>query len=377
MQKIWAVIRREFVERVRTKAFVIGTLLGPLFFGALMIIPGLLLSKQSVNQRLVIVDALDGDFGSRVIQALSTARVGKGPDAQPAYEPVRVPAVGRVQEVRDSLVPFVGLSKERASSIDGILVLDEEALASSKVNYYGKNVGSMQDMGQLRTTLTPLLISERLKRVGVDPVVALRASTPLDLATWKVSEGKLTGETGASTFALAYVMGIILYMALVLYGTQVMSSIIEEKSNRIVEVLISSLTPFQMMLGKVVGVGLVSLLQIGIWASAAALLSKYQAPIMKALGVASAGGGIGSMLPSMRPDLLIVFLLFFVLGFLLYSSAYAAVGSMCNTMQETQQAQTPIMICTLIGWFSAIGLLRDPTGPVAKVASLIPPSRHS
>jgi len=374
MRKVLAVIRREFVERVRTKAFIIFTLIGPLFFGAIAIIPALLLSRGSTGQRIAVVDGSGGEFGSRVQQALAAARVGKGANAKALYAPVRIQADGRLQDVVDSLVSRTALSKKTDESLDGVLIVDEGSVPTGKVRYYGKNVGSMEDMRELQSRITPLMISERLRDVGVDPAVAIRATTPANLETRKVTDGKLTNESGATTFILAYAMGIILYMALVLYGTQVMTSVIEEKSNRIVEVLVSSLTPFQMMLGKVIGVGLVSLLQLSIWAGAAYLLQSNQAKILGLFGVAAAGsGGVASILPSMDPLLLVVFLLFFVLGFLFYSSAYAAIGSMCNTVQEAQQAQAPIMVMTLTGWFSVFALLRDPTSAFAKVASLIPP----
>jgi ABC-2 type transport system permease protein len=369
MNKILAVIRREFIERIRTKAFIIGTILGPIFFGAIAIIPGLLLSRQSTGQRIVIVDGGPGDFGTRVESTLQSVKKG----AEPVYLPIRVDAGGRLQAVVDSLIPRTALSKSEGPSADGLLIIDDGAVTTGKLRYYGKNVGSIADVRQLEGALTPLMISERLRAVGVDPAVAMKATTPVDLETRKVTEGRLTAESGGSTFALAYGMGIILYMALVLYGTQVMTSIVEEKSNRIVEVLVSSLTPFQMMLGKVVGVGMVSLLQLGIWAAAAYALSKNQAKIMALFGATAAGPGVASVLPSMDPGLLIVFLMFFILGFLFYSSAYAAIGSMCNTVQETQQAQTPIMVLTLTGWFSAFALLRDPTSTFAKIASLVPP----
>lgn len=373
MRKIFAVIRREFVERVRTKAFIIGTVLGPIFFGAMAIIPGLLLSKQTTGQRIVVVDGSSNGFGSRIEEALKQVKLGKGEAAKSLYAPERVSAVGRVQAVIDSLVPMTGLSKQHAASFDGLLIVDEDVLATGKLRYFGKNVGSMGDMGELRGSLTPLMITERLRAVGVDPGVAMEAASPVKLDTRKVAEGKLTDETGASTFGLAYAMGIILYMALVLYGTQVMSSVIEEKSNRIVEVLVSSLTPFQMMLGKVLGVGLVSITQLGIWAVTFVGLQKNQSKILAAFGAAGGDGGVASVLPSMSPSLIVVFLAFFVLGFLFYSSAYAAIGSMCNTIQEAQQLQTPIMVMTIAGWFSVFALLRDPTSSFARVASLIPP----
>ena len=373
LKKTIAVIRREFVERVRTKAFIIGTVLGPIFFGAMAIIPGLLLSRGSVGQRVVVVDGTANEFGRRIEEVLQAAKSGSGPNAKPVYSPLRLAAGARVQDVIDSLVPMTGLSKKDPAAVDGLLIVDEGSVTTGKLRYYGKNVGSMEDMRQLRSSLTPLMIAERLRSVGVDPAVAMRAAAPIDLDTRKIADGKLTAESGMSTFVLAYAMGVILYMALVLYGTQVMTSVIEEKSNRIVEVLVSSLTPFQMMLGKVIGVGLVSLLQLGIWAGAFLFLQQNQAKILGMFGVAGGDGGVASILPSMDPWLIVVFLGFFVLGFLFYSSAYAAIGSMCNTVQEAQQLQTPVMVMTLTGWFSAFALLRDPTSSFAKVASLIPP----
>lgn len=368
MHKIIAVIRREFLERVRTKAFIIGTLLGPVFFIALVVIPGLLLSRGSTGLRIAVIDASEGDFGQRVVNALGEVR----PGGKAKYVPTRIAAAGRAPDVLDSLVPFTGLSEASdANAWDGLLIVDEGAITTGKVSYYGDNVGSLEDMQSLRQALTPLVITERLSRSGVDPSVALRATTPVSLDSRKVTQGKLTGESGEATFALAYAMGIILYMALLLYGTQVMTSIIEEKSNRIIEILVSSLTPFQMLLGKVVGVGLVSLLQIGIWATAAVLLSENRGTVMGWFGLETAGAGIG--LPAMDPGLVAVFLVFFALGFLLYSSAYAAVGSMCNTVQETQQAQMPVMMFVLVGFFSTFALLRDPTSTFAKVAGFIPP----
>jgi ABC-2 type transport system permease protein len=317
---------------------------------------------------VAVVDAAANDFGERVATALAMVKSG----AKAKYLPTRIPAAGRAADVLDSLVPFTGLSEDsEANRLDGILIVDESGLTKGRLSYYGDNVGSIEDMQGLRQALTPLVITERLRRSGVDPGIALSATLPVDLETRKVTQGRLTGESGEATFALAYAMGIILYMALLLYGSQVMTSIIEEKSNRIIEVLVSSLSPFQMLLGKVVGVGLVSLLQIGIWAGAAYFLSENRATVMGWFGIQTASAQVG--LPAMEPGLVVVFLAFFTLGFLLYSSAYAAVGSMCSTVQETQQAQLPVMLFVLVGFFSTFALLRDPTSTFAKVAGFVPP----
>jgi ABC-2 type transport system permease protein len=373
MSKVVAVVRREFIERVRTRAFVLTTLLGPVFFIGMAVLPVLLISREVAGRKVVVVDAGTGSFGARVEAALSAARKGTGPDAVPKYLPTLIVAGNQAGAVRDSLVPRTGLSQRDGESIDGIMMVSEGGIAKGQLTYLGVDVGSPRAMEDLRRTLGPVMMTERLQRAGVDPAVALGAVAPLDLETRKVSEGRLTNESGGATFALAYAMSFILYIALLLYGTQVMTSVVEEKSNRIMEILVSSLTPFQLLLGKVIGVGLVGLLQIGVWSTAAKLLATYQGKLMAAFGVTGAGGGVPFLLPSMPTDLLVVFLVFFALGFLLYSAAYAAIGSMCNTVQETQQAQMPVMLFILMGLMSMFALLNDPNGSLARTLSLIPP----
>lgn len=371
MRKVWAVIRREFVERVRTKIFILGTLLFPLFMAAMFVIPGYLMSRSTGTKVIAFVDATSDSLGIQLQGSLEAARIGRGETARPRYRVTRFAAAGRQQSVRDSLVPFTGRSRQGAGGFHGILVVSDSTVPTGRADYYGANVASFDDMDDLERTLRPIVITKRLTRFGVDPSEVMKAVRGIDLVTTKVADGKLTGESGAATFMLAYAMGFILYLSLLLFGTQVMNSIVEEKNNRIVEVLASSLTPFQMMLGKVVGIGLVALLQIGIWTGAATVLSSQQQRILSALG-ATASGPVAFSLPAMAPDLLVVFLLFFALGFLLFAAAYAAVGAMCNTTQEAGQLQMPVMMFVLMGFFSVFALVRDPNGTAAHVLSYVP-----
>jgi ABC-2 type transport system permease protein len=238
-------------------------------------------------------------------------------------------------------------------------------------------------MRELTQAIRPTVIAKRLEAIGVDPAVVMRSVQGISMVSTKVADGKLTGDSGEQTFFLAYGMGFILYLSLLIFGGQVMTSIVEEKNNRIVEILASSLTPFQMMLGKVVGVGTVALFQIGIWAGTATFISSNQRRIMEALG-ADGAGPMPFAMPQMGADLLIVFLLFFGLGFLLFAAMYAAVGAMCNTTQEAQQAQMPVMMFVLAGFFSVFALIREPNGTAAQVLTYVPllspfvtPMRHS
>ncbi|MGQ0701827.1 MAG: ABC transporter permease [Gemmatimonadales bacterium] len=372
MRKVWAVIRREVVERVRTKAFILSTLLFPVLMGVLVVLPAFLMGRSTGTRTVALVDATTNDLGSRIEATLQSERIGRGPEALPRYRVQRFPAAGRATLVRDSLVPYTGLSRKRAGGWDGILVVSDSTVPSGRADYYGANVASFRDMEELERTMRPVVIAERLEGIGVDLETVMKSVQGINLATTKVSNGRLTSESGASTFVLAYAMGFILYFALLLFGTQVMTSIIEEKTSRIVEVLASSLTPFQMMLGKVVGVGLVALIQLGIWAGIAAYLGSHQAQILGLFGATPGPGGPMFTLPAMPLDLMVVFFLFFALGFLLYAAAYAAVGAMCSTVQDAQQLQMPVMLFVLAGFFSTFALMRDPNGTAAQVLSFIP-----
>lgn len=372
MRKTWAVIRREFVERVRTRAFILATILGPVFFAVMFILPGYLMSRDTGVKRIAVVDGTTSEFGSKIAAALSASRSGQGATATQRYAVTRVPAAGREIAVRDSLVRMTGLSSKSAEGFEGLLLVSDSSLVTGRLHYLGANVGSFRDVGELEGVTRRLVVVERLTGIGIDPADVMKSQEGIDLVTAKVADGKLTGESGAATFFLAYAMGIILYISLLIFGSQVMTSIVEEKTSRIVEVLASSLTPFQMMLGKVVGVGLVALVQIGIWTGAATLFSTYKDQIMSALGVA-ASGPLPLALPSMSPDLFLVFLAFFALGFLLYAAAYAAIGAMCNTTQDAQQLQFPVMMFVIAGFFSVFALIRDPNGTAAQVLSFVPP----
>jgi len=366
MNKVWAVIRREFIERVRTKAFLLSTLLFPVFIGAMMVLPALLLTKTSGVKRVAVLDGTSVAFGARVNEALLAVKRGSDPDAGAQYEPTLVVATGeRLEAVRDSLIAVTGLNRDAGPSLNGVLVLTDEGLASGRLQYFGDNAGSIPAMEELEGTVRPLVTRQRLEREGVDPMVVMRAIGPVSLATQRVAEGKLTGQSGGATFAIAYAMGFILYMALLIYGIQVMTSIVEEKTNRIMEVLASSMSPFQMLLGKILGVGAVALLQLGIWAGAAYGATTYRVQLLGLFGVdAAASGGMAGLIPTIPGSLLVVFLVFFVLGFLLYSAMFAAVGSMCNTVQETQQAQFPVMFLIILGLMTMFALLNDPNSPL-------------
>jgi ABC-2 type transport system permease protein len=371
MRKTLAVIRREFVERVRTRAFVLSTILGPVIMGVLMFMPILLAGRATTSRNIIVVDAANGTFGDRVTAALTESRFGGPGQERPRYRVGRIDAANRAQAVADSLTRLIGLSQGPSDAPDGFLVLTDSALATGEIHYYGSNVGSIADMSVLEGLVRPVVQTERLMREHVDTAVVRRATARIEMNSSKVTEGKLTGESGASSFWLAYIMTFILYISLVLYGIQVMSSVLEEKTSRIMEILASSLTPFQLMLGKVIGVCSVGLFQLGIWSATSLYLTSNLVPILKLFG-RSPDAAASVTIPSISPALLAVFLTFFLLGFFLYAALYAAVGSMCSTQQDTQQAQQPVTLSILTGFMCMFPVLNDPSGSLARTLSLIP-----
>lgn len=365
MHKLWAVIRREFVARVRTRTFVVTTVLGPLLMAGMMLVPALLSTKQASVRHIVIVDGGDRGLG-RMAQATLRSKFPEHYTLE-----VMVFPTGETERLQAVISRIDAPSDATGAAIDGVVVLDPEMLAEDRIAYYGSNVSSMRDMSDLRRGLRDAIVAERLSELGVNLSLVQEASRPFTLTTERVTDGKMTGESGEASFALAYAMAFLLYIALLLYGVQVMSAVVEEKTNRINEVLVSSLTPFELLFGKIVGVGSAGMVQLGLWVGSAMVLTTFRAEIASAFGVTEAAI-MAVPIPTVSPALLAVFLVFFLLGFFLYSSAYAAVGAMCNTMQETQQASMPVTLTVVVGFVMVFNVIGDPAGSMARTFSLIP-----
>jgi ABC-2 type transport system permease protein len=352
VRKILAVIRREFVERVRQRWFWVMAVLGPLFFGALFILPTLLAGKGGVK-RIAVVDGTTSTFGAQL-----TARL----DRESLFIAVRVPAG---PGTTDSLMAAVDRKE-----IDGFLIVADIAVDSGKAMYRASNVSSFVTIGTLERVIGEVVNATRLEREGVNPLLVARARIHVDLDSKKVSGGKATGESAAQSFSLAYFMGIILYMAILLYGINVMSSVLEEKTTKIVEVLVSSLRPFQLLLGKVIGVGAVSIFQFLIWGVSTQLLISQRRHLLGARGLSEAGQIF--QLPHVSAGTAVIFIAYFLGGFLLYSSMFAAVGAMSSNEQEARQAQQPVVMLLVASFVSMFAMLNDPGSTLSVTLSMIP-----
>jgi len=357
VRKVLAVIRREFVERVRQKWFWVMALLGPLFFGAIIFLPTLMMRGGGLKN-IAVVDGTTQGLGERVTAALDRAVT---PDTHRVFHAVRVPAGDRVI---DSLTAEV-----EAKRLEGFLILTDALVDSGRAEYQASNVSSFTAIETIERNLTQIVFATRLEREGVNPTVVTRARLPVALGTQKIAGGRATKESAAQSFSLAYFMAIILYTAILIYGINVMSSVLEEKTTRVVEVLVSSLRPFQLMLGKLIGVGAVSIFQFLIWAVSA----RYLLSTRKHLG-GGGGGDAGQVfqIPHVSLATAVVFVAYFLGGFFLYSAMFAAVGAISSNEQEARQTQQPVSVLLMVSFFAMFAMINDPNSPLAVTLSLMP-----
>jgi ABC-2 type transport system permease protein len=354
MRKILAVIRREFVERVRQKWFWVIVLLGPLFFAGIFILPTLLASGGGVKH-IVIVDGTSLHLGPRLAEQLTQSKV---------FVAQSIPAGGRGADTL-TLTDDVG-----AKRLDGFLLLTDALVDSGQAEYRASNVSAFKAIGTLEGTLRGLAVAVRLEREGVDTRIVARSQIGVNLATKKIAGGKTTTESAAQSFSLAYFMGIILYMSILLYGINVMSSVLEEKTTRIVEVLLSSLRPFQLLAGKVLGAGSVSMFQFLLWGVSARLLIAQRSHLLGSRAADESGQVF--QVPHVTAATAIVFGAYFLGGFFLYSATFAAVGAMSSNEQEARQAQQPVTMLLVASFISMFAMLNDPGSTLSVTLSMIP-----
>ncbi len=357
MHKVWAVVRREFIERVRRRSFWVMAMLGPLFFAAVFLAP-VLLSQGGGVKRIVVVDRTTTTLGRTVASRL---------DSLPGFSVVGRISAGAGTGVEDSLQGAV-----EARRIEGFLLISDSLLETGAAEYRASNVSSLDDIGELRQTLSRLIENGRLERAGVDPGVVAHAQLRVALRTNKISHGRATGESAGQSFALAYFMMFTLYIALLLYGVQVMGSVIDEKTSRIVEVLVSSIRPFQLLLGKVLGVGAVSLLQFLIWGAAGRFLIGRRTALLSRMSDRGQEMGQVFQVPHVSLATALVFIGFFLGGFFLYSAMFAAVAAMSSTEQEARQSQAPVTVLIMIAFFSSFATLANPESHLSVALSLVP-----
>src|SRR5512145_860708 len=254
--KLLAVVRREYLERVRSKAFVIGTIVGPVLMGVMMVVPAFIARSRTGSSllRIAVVDH-GGSLQGAVEEALRSASA----EGRSRFD-IRPAGSGSAADQERSLREAV-----RKGELDGFLVLGSEAMRSGKVDYFGRNVSNQMDLGLLRRSVGDLFVTQRLTGAGLVPIRVKELTKSLDLRTVRLSERGEREDRGAA-IVFAVILLMILYTSILMWGQSVMSGVIEEKGHRVVEVVLSGLSASGLLAGKLVGVGAAGLTQCAVWA---------------------------------------------------------------------------------------------------------------
>ena len=361
MKKTFALIKREYLFRVRTKGFLIGTLLMPVFILVVTLMP-IMFAKANSDQivRIAIID-----FSNKVkIPLISSLDSYKSNNNQSLYDmrPVEI----KQNELEETKYK---LNKDISSGhLDMFLVIPGDVLESNYFELYSKNISNFELNERMKNRVSLALNNIRLAESGLDAVLVRNLMKSTEVKTFKVGGKGAKQESGGAAFGITYALVLILYMALILYGTFVMTSVIEDKNSRVIEVIVASVKPHQFMAGKIIGTGAAGLTQFFVWVIFTALASTYGMVVARQFAPQISNFPI----PSISIWVYVAFLLFFLLGYFLYSTLYAMVGSMVNSLQESQNLQWPVMSFLIIGMLMMMGIIKNPDSTLAVVLSLIP-----
>ena len=375
MGKIKIIAAREFNERVRKKSFIITTILMPIAFVAMMFVPALMMNLSSDKQKEIIVVDQSGLVGERLHN-----------DGQMTFVP--------------SDKSFDALKEER-NEVFGILVIGEDVATNpSNVQLFTYESSTINIESAITEQVRSIIEAEKLKQYNIDDLdrILNEIKTPVSLQVKQLDEsGEAKDSSAILNIALAYIFGFLIYMFVFLYGNMVMQGVIEEKSSKVMEVMVSSVKPFQLMMGKILGIASVAITQFAIWvvfiivvgAGALSLLGGTE--VLAA--AAQAGTGMDTMMASMGgisldkdtvalintvtdPAYLVRilggFLIYFVGGYLLYAAMFAAVGSAVDNEKDTNNLQLPITIPLILALFVMMNAMQEPNGPLAVWFSMIP-----
>jgi ABC-2 type transport system permease protein len=356
MHEVWVIIRREFLTRVHTRAFLVGTILFPILTAGILFLPTL--SGGTGGDRvLVIVDETGTVVGAALARILEG---GTGDEGSYRY---------RAEVLRgamDTLRPGLNARVARGE-IDGYVVLPADVLTENRVQYRAANIANRLVLRDVTRTASQAIYAERLRRTGMttDELVTLLAPVEIDEA-----EIRGTGEEGrgaVTTFLYAYLVAFLNYFMVVMYGVSVMRSVLEEKSNRISEVLVSSVRATDLMLGKIVGVSAAALLQVGIWAALflGATRSETLSTWLRLPVELFAGASLSGLDAFLFVNL-------FLLGFLLFAALFAALGAAVTTEQEAQYVQMLVILPLVVPILFLGAITNEPNAPLATVLSLVP-----
>lgn len=357
-EKLLLIIQREYLTRLRSKIFIVTTILAPVVMILLLVLPTLIQTMSADRQRQFLVYDETGEVAKELVAIDSVYY------QVTSYSP---------EELRSRLMD---------GAVEGYLLIPHEILdGQGKVTFYHGGTAGMTVTSRIRSDVQQIIRDIRLDRIDTPAEVrSILADRVLTENLTLTAEGTEEADSGFSML-LGFIMGFIIYGAMFGYGAVIMRSVMEEKTSRIVEIIASSVRPFELLMGKVTGVALLGLTQFAIWAAAGATIMAVAGPVLALF----MGGGSGAeqpaeaatdaaafSMPSIDPILWIGFVLFFLLGFLIYSSLFAAVGSAVDQESDSQQLQMPIIMLIIIPLMFLFPVSDDPASTLSVVLSMVP-----
>lgn len=369
MKKIGIIIRQEFYKRVKKKSFVIATLLVPLIF------PAVLGGIAYLTMRDVEMAKPE------TVQVLNSGQISLENTARYVFMPVE----GEAANLKNEFL--------KSGNFGLLIIPDFDPDHPPTFVLYTKENQSMEKIAELENLIKGKIHDLQITRTKIDKATLARLNPPVSIQQVNLSEkeGQLSERVSSASLSMIFggVLGILTWMFIMAYGVQIMQGVIEEKTSRVVEIIVSSVKPFELMLGKIIGIALVGLSQFVIWF---VLVSVLSSAVMSYFGGSQIPAGMEMVqktkeIPSSNKVLevmeqvqqmpilkmVLLFLFYFLGGYLFYASLFAAVGSAVDSVQETQQFQFPITIPLLVGYMGLYSFtLRNPHGSVSFWLSVIP-----
>ncbi len=384
MRKFLAVVKHEYKKIVVKWTFLVGTVLFPVMMACFALVPALIFSIKGEPTRLVIVDP-SNNIAPRLKSNLSAEKIAEK-NQQAAKDTdfdITTSQNERMkQAAKQSLEGFVfvdynssGKSSEQirselnakaaADEIDAFLLVPANyGDADAKYDFLSRKAGDIVAGDVLKDALKEAVHSQRLADAKIDETTLKNANKAITINTKSIDESGREKNSELLWIA-SFVIGLVIYITLAIYGQVIMGAVVEEKETRIAEILFSSARPFELMLGKLVGVGLAGLTQMGIWLLSILILLGF-------LAVQTDLSPIVKDLPHLTPLMVGYFLVFFLLGYFLYASFFALIASMVTTVQEGGQFSLPITMTMLASFYCGFAVIRDPNSTFSFWVSIAP-----
>ncbi len=368
MKKTLAVFKREYLVAVRKKMFIIMTFLMPLLMVVAFLGPTMLMERGLGDKHIAVVDGsgqLESAFKAPEKDDSPDIAIGKrGRDLPQQMIIQYVDAHGNA-DVDAAGKPYVTRLGAK-DGFDGVFVLPHDTLTNTdaKLKYYSRSATDFVTQGRLSSRTNRFVQERRLAERGIDKAESEKLLSTLKTEGVQISKTGEEKKGGIANFLVGIVLTALLFIPSFIYGLETMRGIIQEKTDRVVEVLVSSVSSRQLLVGKVLGIAAVGLTQIGVWLLMAGIAGAY------AGAVATAGGM--NVFAILKPATFIFFVVFFILSYLSYVCIYAIGGSVCNSEKEAQQLIMPVTMPMMLPWFLIAPILTNPDSKLAVGLSMAP-----